>query len=70
MTTTDAHNQVPRVAADQFTLDRTLKYLRKLRWIGKEREAQRILWALSDIRLQPSLSDYEKLGALRPESFR
>jgi len=59
MTTTDGHNQVPRVAADQFTLDRTLKHLRKLRWIGKEREAQRILWALSDIRLRPSLSDDE-----------
>jgi hypothetical protein len=57
VTLTDAHNQVPRVAADQFTLDRTLKHLRKLRWIGNEREAQRILRTLSDIRLQPSLSD-------------
>ena len=71
MTLTNAHNQVPKVPADQFTLDRTLKHLRKLRWIGKEREAQRILWALSDIRLQPSLSDDERLAkSLRPESFR
>ena len=52
MTLTDAHDQVPKVPADQFTLDQTLKHLRKLRWIGKEREAQKILWAMSDIRLQ------------------
>ena len=58
-------------AADQFTLDRTLKHLRKLRWIGKEREAQRILWALGDKRLRPSLSGDERLAkSLRPESFR
>ena len=62
MATTDAQNRVPRVAADQFALDRTLKHLHKLRWIGKEREAQRMLWALSDIRLRSSLSDDERLA--------
>ena len=45
----DAQNRLPEVATDQFALDRTLKHLRKLRWIGKEREAERIL-AVLDVR--------------------
>jgi hypothetical protein len=44
---------VPQVPADQLVLDRMLKHLRKLRWIGKEREAQSMFQALGDIRLQP-----------------
>jgi hypothetical protein len=55
MRSTDTRNQVPKVAADEFALDRTLKHLRKLRWIGKEREAQKILQALDDTGLQPPL---------------
>jgi hypothetical protein len=37
----DAQNRLPEVATDQFTLDRTLKHLRKLRWIGRESEAEK-----------------------------
>jgi hypothetical protein len=37
---------VPEVSADQLTLDRTLKQLRKLRWIGKELDAQKLLQVL------------------------
>ena len=45
----DAQNRLPEVAADQFALDRTLKHLRKLRWIGRESEAEKIL-AVLDVR--------------------
>ena len=45
----DAQNRPPEVATDQFALDRTLKHLRKLRWIGKESEAEKIL-AVLDVR--------------------
>ena len=45
----DAQNRLPEVATDQFALDRTLKHLRKLRWIGRESEAEKIL-AVLDIR--------------------
>ena len=45
----DAQNRPPEVATDQFALDRTLKHLRKLRWIGKEGEAEKILTVL-DVR--------------------
>ena len=37
----DAQNRLPEVATDQ-ALDRTLKHLRKLRWIGKESEAENL----------------------------
>jgi hypothetical protein len=47
-------NRVPKVPADLSTLDQTLKHLRKLRWIGKEVEVQKILQVLDDTRLQPS----------------
>ena len=53
MRSTDVQNQVPQASADQLKFDRTLKHLRKLRWIGREREAQRIFQALGDIRLHP-----------------
>jgi hypothetical protein len=42
----DAQNRLPEVATDQFALDRTLKHLRKLRWMGREREAEEILAVL------------------------
>jgi hypothetical protein len=45
----DAQNKLPQVATDQFALDRTLKHLRKLRWMGKEREVEEIL-AVLDVR--------------------
>jgi hypothetical protein len=35
MRSTDVENQVPQVSADQLKFDRTLKHLRKLRWIGR-----------------------------------
>jgi hypothetical protein len=55
MRSTDNQNQVPKVSGDQLKLDRTLKHLRKLSWIGREREAQKIFQALGDVRLHPSL---------------
>ena len=45
----DAQNRLPEVATDQFALDRTLKHLHKLRWIGRESEAEKIL-AVLDVR--------------------
>ena len=45
----DAQNRLPEVATEQFALDRTLKHLRKLRWIGRESEAEKIL-AVLDVR--------------------
>jgi hypothetical protein len=36
----DAQNRLPEVATDQFALDQTLKHLRKLRWIGKEKRSK------------------------------
>ena len=57
----DAQNRLPEVATDQFALDRTLKHLHKLRWIGRESEAEKIL-AVLDVRrrrkppLLPSLA--------------
>ena len=39
----DAHNRLPEVATDQFALDRALKQMRKLRWIGQEIDAEKIL---------------------------
>jgi hypothetical protein len=50
MRSPDTQNQVPKVAADQFALDRTLKHLRKLRWIGREREAKKYSrhWTIRD----------------------
>ena len=47
----DGQNRLPEVATDQFALDRTLKHLRKLRWIGRESEAEKIL-AVLDVRRQ------------------
>jgi hypothetical protein len=64
MRSTDVQKQFPQVSADQLKFDRTLKHLRKLRWIGREREAQRIFQALGDIRLRPSLPiDWGQLNA-------
>ena len=45
----DAQNRLPEVATDQFALDRTLKHLRKPRWIGRESEAKKSL-AVLDVR--------------------
>ena len=55
MKSTVTQERAPKVPADQLTLDRTLKHLRKLRWIGKHQEAQNMLHNLNDTRLQPSL---------------
>ncbi len=52
MTPVDAH-RIPNVPMEQLALDQTLKHLRKLRWIGKEIEAEKILQALGDRRLPP-----------------
>jgi len=47
--------------AEQWMLDRTLKRLRKLRWIGKEEEAEKITQVLRNMRLP------QPLGELRRE---
>ena len=47
-------SRVPKVSDDQLALDQTVKYLRKLRWIGKELEAEEIPQLLDDASLQPS----------------
>jgi hypothetical protein len=57
----DAQNRLPEVATDQFALDRTLKHLRKLRWIGKESEAKKILTVLDLRRRRKAQSDKQQL---------
>ena len=52
---------------DQWMLDRTLKRLRKLRWIGKEQEAERIRHVLRDMRL-PQLREELRREEAKQES--
>jgi hypothetical protein len=53
----------PQVSDDQFKLDQTLKCLRKLRWIGKEREAQQIFRSLGNTGFSSSLpADWNQLN--------
>jgi hypothetical protein len=47
----------PEVPRGQWTIDRTRKHLRKLRWIGKEVEALTIVEASDDQRLRPARPD-------------
>jgi hypothetical protein len=62
MKSNDTLRGVPTVSSDQLTLDRTVKHLRKLRWIGQELAAQRTLELLYDTRLRPALpGDRRKL---------
>jgi hypothetical protein len=44
----DAHNRLPEVATDQFLMDRALKQMRKLRWIGQEIDAKTVLAVLNE----------------------
>ena len=55
-----AQNGVPEVAVEQFALDHTLKRLRKLRWIGKESEAEEILAALDGKTRPPARSNKQR----------
>jgi hypothetical protein len=55
MRSNGTENCVPEVPGAQWSLDRTRKHMRKLRWIGKELEARTIMEALDDPRLRPSL---------------
>ena len=64
----DAQNRLPEVATDQFALDQTLKHLRKLRWIGKESEAEKILAVLDVRRRQTTPS--RRRPATRPARAR
>ena len=57
----DAQNRLLEVATDQFALDRTLKHLRKLRWIGKESEAEKIL-AVLDVRRRQTTQSRRRAG--------
>ena len=47
--------ECPQVSDDQFKLDQMLKRLRKLRWIGKQREAEKIFRSFGNIELSSSL---------------
>jgi hypothetical protein len=49
--------QAPDVSAEQQTLDRTRKQLRKLRWIGRGHDAERMLMMLCDERLRSPAPD-------------
>jgi hypothetical protein len=53
MISTVTRKYVPDVSAEQLMLDQTRKQLRKLCWIGREEEADRMLLVLSDARLRP-----------------
>jgi len=53
MRATVTQRQLSTIPAEQFALDRTLKHLRKLRWIGREHEAEEILQVLSGAKRQP-----------------
>ena len=57
----DAQNRLPEVATDQFALDRTLKHLRKLRWIGR---AEKILAVLDVRRRQKAPSRQRRANLL------
>jgi hypothetical protein len=43
-----AQEHVPDVSAEQRKADRTRKQLRKLRWIGREIDAGRVVQALTE----------------------
>jgi hypothetical protein len=47
-----ARERVPDVSPDQQTLDLTRKLLRKLRWIGREEDAEQIIKRLDDAGLR------------------
>jgi hypothetical protein len=51
----DAHTRLPEVATDQFALDRALKQMRKLRWIGQEIDAEKILAIMNEPAQKPAL---------------
>ena len=46
--------------AEQWMLDRTLKRLRKLRWIGKEQEAETIAQVLRNMGLPQPLDELRR----------
>jgi len=60
----DAHNRLPEVATDQFALDRALKQMRKLRWIGQEIDAEEIL-AIMNEPARPPLSPFKHSASRR-----
>jgi hypothetical protein len=49
-----APNRLPEVATDQFALDRALKQMRKLRWIGQEIDAEKILAIMNEPKQPPA----------------
>jgi hypothetical protein len=61
MNSTNAQKSAPAISADEWMLDRMLKHMRKLRWIGKEREAETLAQVLRGIRL-PRLLDEHRGG--------
>jgi hypothetical protein len=54
MRSTGMCDESPQVSGDQLKFDQMLKRLRKLRWIGREREAQKIFWSLDSTKLRSS----------------
>jgi hypothetical protein len=57
---------VPNVSAEQQSLDGNLKLLRKLRWIGREEEAERMLVQLRNagLRSPAAFSDGDRSHSL------
>jgi len=62
---------IPEVPADQLMLDQTLKRLRKLRWIGRELEAQAMLNTLTPTAFRRVHALYfRKLPPIDPSQMR
>jgi hypothetical protein len=53
----------PDVSVEQRTLDWTRKQLRKLRWIGREDDAERMLLVLSEAGLHSPTLDERRNGS-------
>src|ERR1700758_4898171 len=56
----DHQNYTLEVLTEQWILDRTLKHLRKLRWIGKEQEAEHMAHVLRSMRLPQLLGNHRE----------
>ncbi|HEY7300144.1 MAG TPA: hypothetical protein VH684_19800 [Xanthobacteraceae bacterium] len=61
MNSTSVQTNTPVIAAEQWMLDRMLKHMRKLRWIGNEQEAEKLAQVLRDIRL-PRMLGHQRGG--------
>jgi hypothetical protein len=70
MRSTVTRDPVAKISADQSTLDRALKHLRKLRWIGQEIEVKQILPVKDDAALRPTGADANAAAGRRARQPR